>query len=95
MIQPLYMQLTATDVTGQKRVRAKRVRMDSTMSELIDDLLPRLQLPARDPSGRALTYHARLDREGRHVHTSEVVGEALQQNDSLTLQPNVDAGGVH
>ena len=92
MIQPLYLEVQATDVTGQKRVRAKRVRMESTMRELVEDLLPRLQLPTQDSSGRPLTYHARLDREGRHVHASEVVGEALLPNDTLTLQPNVDAG---
>ena len=92
MIQPLYLEVQATDVTGQKRVRAKRVRMESRMQDLVEDLLPRLQLPAQDSSGRPLTYHARLDREGRHVHASEVVGEALLPNDTLTLQPNVDAG---
>jgi hypothetical protein len=92
MIQPLYLEVQATDVTGQKRVRAKRVRMESSMQELLEALVPRLQLPVQDAAGRPLTYHARLDREGRHVHASEVVGEALLPNDTLTLQPNVDAG---
>ncbi|MBN2507577.1 MAG: hypothetical protein JXQ71_12870 [Verrucomicrobia bacterium] len=92
MIQPLYLEVQATDVTGQKRVRARRVRMESRMRDLVEDLVPRLDLPDQDASGRPLTYHARLDREGRHVHASEVVGEALLPNDTITLQPDVDAG---
>ena len=93
MIQPLYLEVTATDVTGQKRVHVKKVRMDSTMGELIDELLPGMHLPETDTAGRRLTYHARLEREGRHVHASEVVGDALLPHDTIRLQPNVDAGG--
>jgi len=95
MIQPLFVpNITATDLTGQKRVRARRVPMDSTMGDLVQDLLPRLLLPSRDSAGRALTYHARVDRLGRHAHSSELVGEVLVPNDLITLHPNVDAGGI-
>jgi hypothetical protein len=41
-----------------------------------------------------LTYHARLDREGRHLQGAEHVAEAVRPGDRLVLQPNVDAGGV-
>jgi hypothetical protein len=44
--------------------------------------------------GRPLTYHARLDREGRHLQSSELVGQALQEGDRVVLQPNIDAGSV-
>ena len=40
-----------------------------------------MQLPKSDIGGRPLTYHARLEREGRHLHASELVGEALQEQD--------------
>jgi len=94
MIQPLFVpNITASDLTGQKRARAKRVPIDSTMGDLIQDLLPRLQLPSQDSGGRTLTYHARVDRLGRHAHSSELVGEVLIPNDEITLHPNVDAGG--
>jgi hypothetical protein len=43
-------------------------------------------------SGRPLTYHARLEREGRHLHASERVGDAVQNGDKVVLQPNIDAG---
>jgi hypothetical protein len=95
MIQPLFVQdITATDLTGQKRVRARKVPMDSTIGNLVQDLLPRLHLPSQDSAGRALTYHARVDRLGRHAHSSEVVGDLLEPNDQITLHPNVDAGGA-
>jgi hypothetical protein len=95
MIQPLFVaNITATDLTGQKRVRARRVPIDSTMGDFVQGLLPRLQLPSQDSAGRTLTYHARVDRLGRHAHASEMVGEVLVPNDQVTLQPNIDAGGT-
>ena len=51
-----------------------------------------MQLPEADAHGQPLTYHARLEREGRHLHGSEIIGEALQSDDRLVLQPNIDAG---
>jgi len=35
---------------------------------------------------------SRLEREGRHLHASERIGDALQTEDHLTLHPNIDAG---
>ena len=95
MIQPLFVHnITATDLTRQRRVRSGRVPMDSTMGDFVQELLPRLQLPAQDSAGRALIYHARIDRLGRHAHSSELVGEVLVPNDEISLHPNVDAGGA-
>ena len=84
--------LRVADVSGQKHAEAKGVPADSTVGELIHGLLGRMNLPLNDVSGRPLTYQARLDREGRHLRASEVVGEVLQENDRIVLQPNVDAG---
>ena len=95
MIQSLFIQnITATDVTRQRRVRARRVPMDSTMQDLVRGLLPRLRLPLQDSGGRALTYHARIDRLGRHAHSTETVGDVLLENDEISLHPNIDAGGI-
>ena len=95
MIMPLKLGFRASDVTGQNQVTADDVPIDSTIGEVLDGLLPRMQLPRKDSNGRSLTYHARLDREGRHLHRSERVGDALQPDDRLVLQPNEDAGGFH
>ena len=84
--------IQVSDVSGQKVVRVSDLQPDATVGELISSLLPQMTLPRNDVSGRPLTYHARLEREGRHLHATEVVGDALQQEDRVTLQPNIDAG---
>jgi hypothetical protein len=83
-----------SDVTGQKVLSVSDVPPDATVSELVRGLVERMRLAPNDPAGRALTYHARLDREGRHLRGGERVAEAVRPGDRLVLQPNVDAGGI-
>jgi len=85
--------LTASDVSGQKKVKARSVPGYTPVSELVHKLLETLGLPRNDVSGRPLSYRARLVREGRHLNPNERVGDALKEDDELTLHPNVDAGG--
>lgn len=84
--------IQVSDVSGQKVVRVSDLQPDATIGEVIAGLLPQMTLPRNDTSGRPLTYHARLEREGRHLHASEVAGQALEQEDRIVLQPNIDAG---
>jgi hypothetical protein len=83
-----------SDVTGQKVLSVSSMPPDATVSELVRGLVERMQLASNDAAGRPLTYHARLDREGRHLQGAERVAEAVRPGDRLVLQPNVDAGGV-
>jgi len=87
--------ISAADVTGQNVVKIGIDPGDREMSvnELLDSLVPRMRLPRLGNGGRPLTYHARLEREGRHLHGSEVVGEALLPQDRITIQPTIEAGG--
>jgi hypothetical protein len=84
--------LEISDVSGQKTARVHDMPTDASVGELIEGLLAQMKLPRNDVSGRPLTYHALLEREGRHLHASEVVGEALHTGDKVILQPNIDAG---
>jgi hypothetical protein len=84
--------LLVRDVSQQKMLEVDDVPEESTVGELVQGLLDEMRLPRTDVDGRSLTYHALLEREARHVHASERVGEALQPGDALTLQPNIDAG---
>jgi hypothetical protein len=68
------------------------VPADASVGELVQGLLAEMSLPMTDVEGRPLTYHARLEREGRHLHASEIVGDTLQPADRLVLQPNITAG---
>ena len=86
------MSLMVSDVTGQKTFVVANAPIDSTVGEVTQDLLGKMNLPQSDSSGRPLNYHARLEREGRHLHASERIRDALQEGDHLILQPNIDAG---
>ncbi len=92
MIQAVTVPIRVSDVTGQKVVDVRDVPSDATIGEMIDGLLPRMNMPRNDSGGRLLAYQARLDREARHLHASEVVGDALQAHDRVVLQPEINAG---
>ena len=87
------LRIQVQDVTGQKTTSVSDIPPDSTVGELIDGVLAKMRLPDIDVTGRPLVYHARLTREGRHLHPSERVGEAVQTDDRVVLLPNVEAGG--
>lgn len=84
--------ISASDVSGQKVVKVAGLAPDTTVGELVHGLVPKMGLSESDAGGRTLAYHVRLEREGRHLHASEVVGEALQPDDRIVLQPNIMAG---
>ena len=81
------------DVSGGKPIAVSDVAIAITIGELLDEaVIPQMHLLDRDSSGRALEWSPRLQREGRTLHRSETVGEALQEDDEVVLAPNVDAG---
>ncbi|MBN2491655.1 MAG: hypothetical protein JXQ29_12470 [Planctomycetes bacterium] len=84
--------LEVSDVSGQKRVRASDVEPDTLVGDFIRGAVERMGLPRSSTSGEPFTYHARLEREGRHLNAAERVGEALRPSDRIVLHPNVDAG---
>ena len=84
--------LEVTDVSGQKVVEARDVPLDCTVDELIKGCLPTLDLPRTTAAGEPVSYQARLEPEGRHLHASERVGSTLRTSDRVRLLPNVDAG---
>jgi hypothetical protein len=81
----------ASDLTGQRSepVRAPR---EATVGDWVEDLVARLGLKRKDAGGNPYEYHPRLEREGRHLNPSEIVGEALREDDHVVLHPNVHAG---
>jgi len=84
--------LEVSDVSGQKVYSVSNAPADGTVGELVHEMLGKMNLPRNDASGVPLAYQARLEREGRHLNASERIGDALEQGDRLTLQPNIDAG---
>jgi hypothetical protein len=93
MIKLANLSITASDVTGQRNVSVSNIRADQMIGELVDGLLPRMNLRRLDREGHPIRFDARLDREARHLHRSELAGDALQPNDHLVLHPRIMAGG--
>ncbi len=85
--------VSASDVTGQNTKRAAAVPTDTTVGTLLRTFLASMELAKSDAEGRPIQYKARLDREGRHLHSSEMVGDALQEDDHVVLLPDIQAGG--
>ncbi len=78
--------LEASDVSGQRVIEKRDIPPEMTVGELLRSLLAELHLPDNIP------YQVRLDREGRHVNYSEIVSEAFETGDRVTIQPSIDAG---
>ncbi|MCH7227959.1 hypothetical protein [Haloferula sp. A504] len=85
--------ITARDVTGQRRT-AYEVSRESSVDSLIEGLGDRMNLLREDADGRPVTWYARHEREGRALHRSETVGEALKDQDEIRLQPEISAGAT-
>ena len=85
--------LVARDASRQRSYNVREISADTTVQELISRLTQRLGLPARDAAGMPLAFHAFLERDGRHLRSSESVGNALRNDDEIVLQPDVQAGG--
>ena len=84
--------IQVSDAFGQQAASVDEVPAECTVGELIQGLLADMHLPRNDGDGRDIVYHARLEREGRHLHGSELVGDALLPGDEIQLTPNIEAG---
>ena len=86
--------ISAMDVTGQNVVNVTSLDRAMSVGELLESLVPKMRLPLLGNGGRRLTYHARHDRTGRHLHASELLGDSgLEDKDRITVQPSIQAGG--
>lgn len=86
--------LTASDATGQRKFSVRDLPGDTTVQELVQGLVPRMGLPAEDSTGAPQAFHAFLERDGRHLRSSETVGEVLRDHDEIVLHPDVQAGSA-
>jgi len=84
--------LHVEDVSGQRQYVAKDVPTDASWGETMRSFLASMSLPRNTPDGQKSIFTGRLEREGRHLHATEIVGDALQDEDRIVLQPEVNAG---
>ena len=86
------MNLTAKDASGQRKYAVRNVRTDTTVQELIRGLVPKMGLPAEDSTGTPQSFHVFDQKSGRHLRSSETIGDALKDEDEIVLHPDVQAG---
>jgi len=83
--------IKVTDTTGQLERHAS-VPREAQVAELIDALLPQLNLPANDIDGRPVTYHLRNDRTGQQLVGTQTVSEVIEENDTVRVMPEITPG---
>lgn len=88
---PAKLSVIARDTSRQKKVEVD-VPVEATIGELVEGIRGGMNLPRHDIEGRPLNWKARLEREGRHLHGSELAGDALREKDEIVLQPHITAG---
>jgi len=79
------------DMSGQREFVAKGVRTDVSWGEAMNGILAGMSLPTNTPTSETVLT-GRLEREGRHLHDSEIVGDALCDQDLVRLEQEVSAG---
>ena len=92
MSASIALDLHAKDVTGTKKIKVPFAHPETTIRELTQGLLRRMGLIREDVVGRPLEWQLRLEREGRQLNDSELVGDALQREDEVVLLPKINAG---
>lgn len=83
--------LHVRDATGQREFTASGIPKDVSWGEAMQSILSNMDLPKNNPSGESI-WMGRLEREGRHIHSSEIVGNVLEDGDKVVLAPEVNAG---
>jgi len=79
------------DATGQRQCTMRDLPRDASWGEVMKVALSNLKLP-KSSAGQDTIWTGRLEREGRHLHSSEVIADALQDDDRVVLQPETTAG---
>ena len=83
--------LHVQDMSGQREYLARDVPTDASWGETMGSILGNMSLPKNNPASPNV-WSGHLEREGRHLHASEIVGDALVDGDQVVLQPEVNAG---
>ena len=91
MIAPDTMTVEVEDFTGQVRRRATGIPRSATVSDLIESIRGRMQLPDQDAQGRPIQYGA-LAARGEMLNATDQLGDVLVDDEVITLTKSVTAG---
>lgn len=76
----------------RKSFKLQGVPSTATVGELITDAVKKMKMQSRDENGSPISYKVRLDREGRHLNNSEMLGDVCKDDDRLEFEPDIEAG---
>jgi len=86
--------LRVQDVTGQREINVRDIPADTLWGDALSQIVSGMSLPPNESADQSNIWQGRLEREGRHLNSSEVVGDALRDDDLVVLQPEVMAGAM-
>ena len=92
MGNPETISLHVEDMSGQRQLEVDDVPIQASWGETLSAILNELSLPKNSPAGDDAIWAGRLEREGRHLNSSELVGDALQDGDRIVIQRDINAG---
>jgi hypothetical protein len=89
------MTVSFNHVSAQRQFTARNVSPDATFREVRDRVVDEMGLNTNGGNGSgsgADAWSGLLLREGRHIHPSERIGDAVQDGDQVELAPEIHAG---
>ena len=93
------LKITALDTSRQKSIPISigETSPRDTIGDLIEAIVPEMELPEEDSNGRSLSYQAFSEREGRHLNRTDLISDLIEQKvlkpeDELVLNPEIQAG---
>jgi hypothetical protein len=87
------MPITATDVTGLRKTVWEPGTEESSVQDMLEELVDQLALPLNDAVGAPIAYQARINSTGRALSSAELVRDAVAPDDSVMLMADINAGG--
>lgn len=82
----------AQDIAGLKEVTWMPKSNNQMVAEMIDELVAELRLPEDDGFNSPIVYSARRESDGMALSASEQAIDVLAENDTVVLEPDVNAG---
>ena len=84
--------LRVSDASGQRNFTIRGFSAAAKVHDLIKVLIPKMGLNTQDANGRPLDYQAFSRTESVHLRGSDRVGDVLQQDEEISLLPDIQAG---
>lgn len=85
-------QVRVSDVTGLRSGSWRPKSGDQSVLSMVEEMALELGLPATDSYGQPVVYGARRESDGMTLAASELVEEVLREDDTVFLEPDINAG---